>query len=147
MLLCVFVTSILHLVQKKNLFLKGLGMLMNDQVCLKYLHKHPKIIMILYQSIVISCLFVWVLNPATQLSIFVWLLLLFFGSCSSRKFAFAFKLFLFDLSNVVLNTFTVMLFLDNRGIENLLYKCSFSQCCSTGQNTVVFSGKLTCLKK
>ena len=88
MLLCVFVTSILHLVQKKNLFSNGLGMLMNDQVCLKYLHEHPKIIMILYQSIVITFWFVWVLNPATQLSIFVWLLLLlFFGS--SRKFAFA----------------------------------------------------------
>ena len=29
--------------------------------------------------------------------------------------AFALKLFLFDLSNLVLNTFTVMLFLANRG--------------------------------
>ena len=70
MLLCVFVTSILHLVQKKNLLLKGLGMLMNDQVCLNYLHEHPKIIMIFYQSMVITFLFVWVLNPTTRLSIF-----------------------------------------------------------------------------
>ena len=92
-----------------NLFSNGLGMLINDQVCLKYLHEHPKIIMILYQSLVITFWSVWVLNPATQLSIFVrLLLLLFFGSCSSRKFAFAVKLFLVDLSNVVLNTFTVM---------------------------------------
>ena len=45
-------------------------MLMNDQVCLNYLHEHPKIIMILYQSVVITFLFVWVLNPATRLSIF-----------------------------------------------------------------------------
>ena len=108
-------------------------MLMNDQVCLKYLHEHHKIIIILYQSIVIAFWFVWVLNPATQLAFFVWLLLLLFIG-SSRKFAFVLKLFLFDLSNVVLNTFTVMLFLANRG-KTSKTNVAFSQCCSTGQNS------------
>ena len=118
-------------------------MLMNDQVCLKYLHEHHKIIMILYQSIEIAFWFVWVLNPATQLAIFVCLLLLLFFS-SSRKFAFALKLFLFDLSNVVLNNFTVMLFLANRGKTSNTNVAFLS---AVQLARIVFSGNLTCLKK
>ena len=118
-------------------------MLMNDQVCLKYLHEHHKIIMISYQSIVITFWFVWVLNPATQLAIFVWLLLLLFIG-SSRKFAFALKLFLFDLSNVVLNNFTVMLFLANRGKTSNTNVAFLS---AVQLARIVFCGNPTCLKK